>query len=226
MADRGPSSQSAQAGRVLSLESSASVLRRSDLPTQVVVANVGNTGDPVPSVSSSGAICSAPASPWQNGYAETIHSRLRDEFLACEVFESLGAARRLTRAWRDDYNHHRPHSSLGYVTPVEFAAPTTASRRCPATAASSLPSPTAQACSLLQQHSGVPLPSSQLVQESVAGHNRSAYPAPSCSVCRGGSAEPPPLRLLSVMGTQIPYHSGRRRTHSGQERRKCSAPPD
>lgn len=93
-----------------------------------------------------------PGSPWQNGYAESFHSRLRDEFLACEVFESLGAARRLTGAWRDDYNHHRPHSSLGYVTPVEFAA------HC-ATSASSLPSPTAQASSPLQQHSGVPLPS-------------------------------------------------------------------
>lgn len=62
-----------------------------------------------------------PGSPWQNGYAESFHSRLRDEFLAREVFESLAAARRLTAAWREDYNHHRPHSSLGYQTPVEFA---------------------------------------------------------------------------------------------------------
>jgi putative transposase len=70
-----------------------------------------------------------PGSPWENGYAESFHSRLRDEFLATEVFESLAAARKLTVAWRDDYNHHRPHSSLGYVTPVEFAARRAASVR-------------------------------------------------------------------------------------------------
>jgi transposase InsO family protein len=64
----------------------------------------------------------APGSPWENGYAESFHSRLRDEFLATEEFESLAAARRLTQAWRSDYNHHRPHSSLGYVAPAEYAA--------------------------------------------------------------------------------------------------------
>ena len=83
-----------------------------------------------------------PGSPWENGFAESFHSRLRDEFLALEVFESLVAARRLTQAWKDDYNHHRPHSSLGYVTPVEFAARCVASVR-----------PTAS----LQQHSGTTL---------------------------------------------------------------------
>jgi len=92
----------------------------------------------------------APGSPWENGYAESFHSRLRDEFLALQVFESLAAARKLTAAWRDDYNHHRPHSSLGYVTPVEFAA------RCAASAAKLL-SATPQATSPLQQHSGVSL---------------------------------------------------------------------
>ncbi|WP_197526773.1 integrase core domain-containing protein [Botrimarina colliarenosi] len=45
-----------------------------------------------------------PASPWQNGYAESFHSRLRDEFLAVEVFDNLAAARKLTAAWREDYN--------------------------------------------------------------------------------------------------------------------------
>jgi putative transposase len=87
-----------------------------------------------------------PGSPWENGYAESFHSRLRDEFLALEVFESLIAARKLTQAWRDDYNHHRPHSSLEYVTPAEFAARCTAS-------APKLLSATPQATSPLQQHS-------------------------------------------------------------------------
>jgi transposase InsO family protein len=63
----------------------------------------------------------APGSPWENGYAESFHSRLRDEFLALEEFENVAAARKLTAAWQDDYNHHRPHSSLGYLTPCEFA---------------------------------------------------------------------------------------------------------
>jgi transposase InsO family protein len=64
----------------------------------------------------------APGSPWENGYAESFHSKLRDEFLGLEVFESVSAARTRTAAWREDYNHHRPHSSLGYRTPAEFAA--------------------------------------------------------------------------------------------------------
>jgi putative transposase len=66
-----------------------------------------------------------PGSPWENGYAESFNSRFRDEFLATELFESLAAARRLTAVWHEDYDHHRPHSSLGYLTPAEFAA------RCP-----------------------------------------------------------------------------------------------
>lgn len=56
-----------------------------------------------------------PGSPWENGYAESFHSRFLDEFLAVEEFESLSAARALTAFRREDYNHHRPHSSLGYV---------------------------------------------------------------------------------------------------------------
>jgi putative transposase len=68
-----------------------------------------------------------PGSPWQNGYAESFHGRLRDEFLAVEVFDNLATARSLTAAWREDYNHHRPHSSLGYQTPGAFAAACAAS---------------------------------------------------------------------------------------------------
>jgi putative transposase len=83
-----------------------------------------------------------PGSPWENGFAESFHSRLRDEFLATEMFESLVAARKLTQAWKDDYNHHRPHGSLGYVTPAEFAA------RCAASV---------RATPSLQQHSGTTL---------------------------------------------------------------------
>jgi len=93
----------------------------------------------------------APGAPWENGYAESFHSRFRDEFLATEVFENLAAARKLTMAWKEDYNHYRPHSSLGYLTPVEFAARCTAS-------APKLLSATPQATSPLQQCSGITQP--------------------------------------------------------------------
>lgn len=63
-----------------------------------------------------------PGSPWENGYAESFHSRLRDEFLNSHDFADLREARPLTSAWRQDYNHCRPHSSLGYQTPAAFAA--------------------------------------------------------------------------------------------------------
>lgn len=70
-----------------------------------------------------------PGSPWQNGYAESFNSRFRDEFLAMEEFECLSSARKLTNQFRDDYNQNRPHSSLGYVTPVEFASRCAVSNR-------------------------------------------------------------------------------------------------
>jgi putative transposase len=63
-----------------------------------------------------------PGSPWENGYAESFHSRLRSELLDSEVFESVAAAKELAAAWQSAYNHDRPHSSLGYQTPAEFAA--------------------------------------------------------------------------------------------------------
>jgi putative transposase len=62
-----------------------------------------------------------PGSPWENGYAESFHSKLRDEFLECEVFETVEEAQALGTAWRQSYNEERPHSSLGYRTPAEFA---------------------------------------------------------------------------------------------------------
>jgi putative transposase len=67
------------------------------------------------------ALYVSPGSPWENGYAESFHSKLVDEFLSREQFASVASARLQTAAWQDDYNHHRPHSSLGYVTPAELA---------------------------------------------------------------------------------------------------------
>ena len=62
-----------------------------------------------------------PGAPWQNGYAEAFNSRLRDEFLEMNYFHSVQEAHMLANRWRDDYNNKRPHSSLKYMTPVEFA---------------------------------------------------------------------------------------------------------
>lgn len=63
-----------------------------------------------------------PGSPWQNGYAESFHGRVRDELLDAELFADLAEAGSLACQWKNDYNHRRPHSSLGYVTPAEYAA--------------------------------------------------------------------------------------------------------
>ena len=72
--------------------------------------------------------------PWENGYAESFNGRLRDEFLAMEIFEGVRDARSLTAAWRHEYNPQRPHSSLGYRTPAGFAASCAASASAKASA--------------------------------------------------------------------------------------------
>lgn len=60
--------------------------------------------------SSVGPLYIEPGSPWENGYAESFHSKVRDEFLGCEVFESLRAATAWGTSWRRQYNEVRPHS--------------------------------------------------------------------------------------------------------------------
>ncbi len=63
----------------------------------------------------------AAGSPWENGYIESFHSRVRDEFLEREEFESEADAREKGRWYRREYNTIRPHSSLGYMTPQEYS---------------------------------------------------------------------------------------------------------
>jgi putative transposase len=60
--------------------------------------------------------------PWENGYIESFHSRLRDEFLERTEFESVADARAKGSWYRREFNAVRPHSSLGYKTPKEFSA--------------------------------------------------------------------------------------------------------
>jgi len=62
-----------------------------------------------------------PGSPWQNGRCESFNGKLRDELLDLEVFDSMWEVRTVLQDRRHAYNHYRPHSSLGYLTPVEFA---------------------------------------------------------------------------------------------------------
>lgn len=72
--------------------------------------------------SRSGASYIEPGSPWENPYVESFGSRLRDELLTAEQFDTLLEARVVIEDWRNDYNHHRPHSSLGWQTPIAYAA--------------------------------------------------------------------------------------------------------
>jgi putative transposase len=62
-----------------------------------------------------------PGSPWQNAWIESFNGRLRDELLNGELFDNLLEARVVIEDWRVDYNINRPHSSLGNLTPTEYA---------------------------------------------------------------------------------------------------------
>lgn len=59
-----------------------------------------------------------PGSPWENGYCESFNSKMRDEFLNIEIFDTMYEAEVLTRRWVNTYNTVRPHSSLGYRPPA------------------------------------------------------------------------------------------------------------
>ena len=63
-----------------------------------------------------------PGKPVQNAFIESFNSRLRDECLNEHVFLTLAEARQIIELWRQDFNRKRPHSSLNYLAPEEFAA--------------------------------------------------------------------------------------------------------
>lgn len=62
-----------------------------------------------------------PGKPTESGHIESFNGRLRDECLNVTQFVSIDDAQEKIEAWRIDYNGHRPHSSLGHLTPNEFA---------------------------------------------------------------------------------------------------------
>lgn len=63
----------------------------------------------------------APGRPMQNGYVESFNGRMRGELLNESFFLGLEHARSAIAEWADDYNNFRPHSSLGYQTPADYA---------------------------------------------------------------------------------------------------------
>ena len=62
-----------------------------------------------------------PGAPWQNPFVESYNGKLRKELLDLELLDSVLEAQVLIDDWREEYNTYRPHQSLGYLTPVEFA---------------------------------------------------------------------------------------------------------
>jgi len=62
-----------------------------------------------------------PGRPWQNPYIESFHDKLRDECLNLELFDTGHHAQEVVENWRKEYNEQRPHSSLNYMTPADFA---------------------------------------------------------------------------------------------------------
>jgi putative transposase len=62
-----------------------------------------------------------PGKPSDNAYIEAFNSRIRQECLNAAWFLSMTDARQRISEWRGDYNHHRPHSALGNLTPNAFA---------------------------------------------------------------------------------------------------------
>ena len=65
---------------------------------------------------------SRPGKPTDNPFIESFNGSFRDECLNSHWFLSLEDARGKIEAWREEYNSFRPHSSLGNLTPSEFAA--------------------------------------------------------------------------------------------------------
>ena len=61
-----------------------------------------------------------PGCPWQNPFIESFHSRFRDECLNREIFINLTEAQVVVEDFLDEYNNRSPHSSLNYLTPMEF----------------------------------------------------------------------------------------------------------
>ena len=67
----------------------------------------------------------APGKPTQNAFVESFNGRFRDGCLNDTLCSTLAEARSVVTLWKEDYNHHRPHSALGNMPPVSFAMKST-----------------------------------------------------------------------------------------------------
>jgi putative transposase len=63
---------------------------------------------------------SRPGKPTDNAFIESFNGKVRQECLNQHWFLSLSDAKVKLELWREDYNSSRPHSSLNYMSPVEF----------------------------------------------------------------------------------------------------------
>jgi len=63
-----------------------------------------------------------PGSPWQNPFVESFGSRVRDEVLSVEAFDSVVEAQTVINDWKHIYNQKRPHSSPDWKPPAAYAA--------------------------------------------------------------------------------------------------------
>lgn len=61
-----------------------------------------------------------PGKPTQNSYVERCNGSIRRELLNAYLFQTIDEVRHKAEEWRQDYNLHRPHKSLGYVPPAEY----------------------------------------------------------------------------------------------------------
>jgi transposase InsO family protein len=62
-----------------------------------------------------------PGSPWENPYIESFIGKFRKESVDRYLFYTLRETRCIIEDWREEYNHYRPHSALGYLPPSAFA---------------------------------------------------------------------------------------------------------
>ncbi len=62
-----------------------------------------------------------PGKPTQNAFVESLNGKFRNECLNQHWFRTIEEAKVEIDQWREHYNNVRPHSSLGYIPPVEFA---------------------------------------------------------------------------------------------------------
>jgi putative transposase len=62
-----------------------------------------------------------PGNPWENPFIESFNGAFRGECLDRWVFADSREAQAVIEQWRQEYNHRRPHSSLGYLPPTVFA---------------------------------------------------------------------------------------------------------